>query len=138
MDAGDGRSLVECAWRGGAGCCGLAKRPPRFRKAIDSKCLTSGRSNLTDLTFDHVEAVRSLLNEGKSGKTIQLPGRLHVSREFNRLVIADTSEVAPEFNYDLPIPGSVRVPELGRVFRATCIAGPVMRQALPKDTRASL
>ena len=29
-----------------------------------------------------------------------------------------------EFEYDLPIPGTLRIPELGREFRATCLAGP--------------
>jgi tRNA(Ile)-lysidine synthase len=118
------------AWltaHGGEGLDVAALRsvPSGFARRLIRNALRREGRSLTDLTFDQVEAVRSLLNEGKSGKTIQLPGRLVVSREFNRLVIADTPEVAPEFNYDLPIPGSVRVPELGRVFRATCIAGPV-------------
>src|SRR5262245_48706319 len=42
-------------------------------------------SELIDVTFDHIEAVRGLLEEGKSGKSVQLPRGLVVRREFHRL-----------------------------------------------------
>jgi len=102
----------------------LKNIPPGFARRLIRNALRRKGQGLTDLTFDHVEAVRSLLNEGKSGKTIQLPGPLHVMREFNRLVLFEAGEAASEFNYELPIPGSIRVPELGRVFRASCLGKP--------------
>jgi tRNA(Ile)-lysidine synthase len=79
-------------------------------------------SDLTDVTFDHIEAARSLLEDGKSGKSVQLPKRLVVRREFHRLEFLEAGEAARDFVYELPIPGTLRVPELRRVFRATCVS----------------
>jgi tRNA(Ile)-lysidine synthetase-like protein len=76
--------------------------------------------------------VRSLLEEGKSGKVIQLPGGLIAAREFNRIVFRAEAPAVADFAYDLPIPGSVRVPEVGRVFRATCLEGSTNANTVPE------
>ena len=108
---------------GGAGLDVEAMR--RLPSAMVKRLIRDGLRrqgwNLTDITFDHVEAVRSLLEEGKSGKVIQLPGAVVAAREFNRIVFRAEAAAVADFAYDLPIPGSVRVPEVGRVFRATCL-----------------
>jgi tRNA(Ile)-lysidine synthetase-like protein len=75
-------------------------------------------SHLTDITFERIESVFQLLGDGRSGKTIQLQGKLIAEREFDKLVFRHIHEVEPEFLYDLPIPGTLHVPELGKVFRA--------------------
>lgn len=100
----------------------LRQAPPALaRRAIRTRLKQAG-SHLVDLTFDHVEAVRSLLEEGKSGKVIMLPGGIVAAREFDRLVFLDGDEQqAAEFDYELPIPGTVHIPELGRAFRAECV-----------------
>ena len=86
-------------------------------------------SDLTDVTFDHVEAVRGLLEDGKSGKRVELPSDHVVRREFDRLEFSDAALEVPEFAYELPIPGTLRIPELGRVFRATWVTGPLGTEA---------
>jgi tRNA(Ile)-lysidine synthase len=97
--------------------------PPALVRRLIRLGLRRAGSDLRDVTFDHIEAVRGLLEDGKSGKSIQLPKGLVARREFHRLEFSETSE-APEFVYELPIPGTLRVPELGRVFRATCVSDP--------------
>jgi tRNA(Ile)-lysidine synthase len=75
-------------------------------------------SELQDVSFDQIEGIRALLLEGKSGKFVQIPGGIEVARDFDLLVFR--RELAPPANYEyqLKIPGSVRIPELGKVFRA--------------------
>ncbi len=68
--------------------------PALARRLIRNALRRSG-STLTDVTFDHVEAVRSLADEGKSGKSISLPGGVRAAREFNRLVFSDDRRRCP-------------------------------------------
>jgi tRNA(Ile)-lysidine synthase len=136
------RELAQ-AWLdeyGGAGLDVEAMRrvPPALARRLIREALRRDGWSLTDLTFDHVEAVRGLLEEGKSGKTIQLPGAVVAAREFNRLIFRSPSETVAEFAYDLPIPGTVHVPELGRVFRAICLADVSEASALSESPARAL
>jgi len=70
------------------------------------------------VTFGHIESVRGLLVEGKSGKTIQIPGGLIAERAFDRLAFRKAGEPLNGFDYVLPIPGTTHIPELGKTFRA--------------------
>jgi tRNA(Ile)-lysidine synthase len=87
------------------------------RRAIRSVLRQVG-SELTDVTFAHIEGVRRLLAKGKSGKTVQIPGGLAAERSFDRLVIRKAVDPCKGFDYVLPIPGSTHIPELGKIFRA--------------------
>ena len=107
----------------GLDAAALREAHPALARRLIRNALRRSRSTLTDVTFEHVEAVRSLADEGKSGKSISLPGGVRAAREFDRLVFSTTDDVVREFDYDLPIPGTLRIPELGREFRATCFAG---------------
>ena len=78
-------------------------------------------SILRDVSFEQIEAVRGLLNPGKSGKTIEIPGRFRVVREFDRIVFRSETGAPASYNYELKIPGEVHIPELGKVFRAEII-----------------
>jgi tRNA(Ile)-lysidine synthetase-like protein len=86
--------------------------------------------DLKDLTFDHIESVRALLQKGKSGKKIPLPGGMGVTREFNRLIFLARESPVAEFDYELAIPGTIHIPELGRAFRATSFKMPADDVAL--------
>jgi tRNA(Ile)-lysidine synthase len=97
--------------------------PALARRVIRARLRQAG-SHLKDLTFDHVEAVRSLLHDGKSGKMIPLPGGLTAAREFDGLMFLKGEGMGAEFDYELPIPGTVRIPELGRLFRAEQVEKP--------------
>jgi tRNA(Ile)-lysidine synthase len=78
-------------------------------------------SNLQDLAFEHVEAVRGLIVQGKSGKKIQIPGGIEVAREFGNLVFRAAAEVVAEYEYQLQIPGRIHIPELRKEFRAEIV-----------------
>ena len=97
----------------------MRRAPAALSRRLIRESLRGKGSGLHNVTFEHVEAVRGLLDEGKSGKTIPLPGGIVATREFNRLVfLTRRSEDATEFNYDLPIPGMLRIPEAGCVVEA--------------------
>ncbi len=94
-----------------------------IRRVLRTSLLRAG-SNLQDVTFGHIEAIRGLLEEGKSGKVIEVPGGLQATREFERLVFGrGIVSSATEYEYRLEIPGNVVIPELGKVFTAEIIDG---------------
>jgi tRNA(Ile)-lysidine synthetase-like protein len=62
-----------------------------------------------------------LLDDGKSGKFVQLPGGIEVARDFDRLVFRHKVREVPDYEYELQIPGSVRISELGQLFRAEIV-----------------
>jgi len=95
--------------------------PPALARRVLRTRLRQAGSHLIDLTFDHVEAIRRLLDDGKSGKVIPLPGGIVAAREFDRLVFLNREEPAKAFDYTLPIPGTIHIPELGQTFRAECV-----------------
>jgi tRNA(Ile)-lysidine synthase len=123
-------SWLDTQGANGLDVASLEKCPPALERRLIRGALRRAGCDLRDLTFEHVESVRALLRPGKSGKTIPLPGGIRATREFNRLMLLTAESPAAEFNYELEIPGTVRVPELGRVFRATCLKVPAGAVAL--------
>jgi tRNA(Ile)-lysidine synthase len=99
----------------------LHTAPIALIRRVLRAALRKAGSELHDVSFDHIEVVRSLLEPGKSGKFIEIPGGMQVAREFNRLVFRPALEAAPEYEYRLKIPGHVHIPELRKVFRAEII-----------------
>ena len=92
------------------------------------------------LTSQHVNAILALASQGQSGKSLPLPGGVEVRREREALVFVASADstrkgskrkIAPrEFAYDVDLAGtepSVRVPQLGCVFRFTVIDWPEKR-----------
>jgi tRNA(Ile)-lysidine synthase len=92
--------------------------PAALARRVIRLGLRRAGSSLTDVTFDHVEAIRGLLEDGKSGKVIPLPGGIVAAREFDRLALLSEAPDVGDFDYELAIPGTVHIPELGRAFRA--------------------
>lgn len=82
------------------------------------------KGNLTDLTSRHIFAVMELL-EGQSGKKTNLPGRIEVRKEFGFLVFGRQEESAPFFEYRLEVPGSILVPEAGKLVRIEVMEEPI-------------
>jgi len=104
------------------------------RRAIRGLLRHAG-SDLLDITFDRIEAIRELLDSGKSGKTVQIPGRFVAERSFDRLILRQSENEATEFDYVLPIPGAVHIPELGKTFRAGVSAGTIVPHASDNKER---
>jgi tRNA(Ile)-lysidine synthase len=90
----------------------------RVLRAALSRC----GSTLRDVSFDQIEAVRGLLEPGKSGKAVEIPGGMEVAREFDRLVFRRKAIPESAYDYELQIPGSVFIPEVGKLFRADFVA----------------
>jgi tRNA(Ile)-lysidine synthase len=99
----------------------LRAEPVGLVRRLIREALRRAGSDLRDVTFDHVESVRGLLETGKSGKFVQIPGELQVFREFDNLVFRKPLVPAAEYEYQLQIPGEVHIPELGKIFRAEII-----------------
>jgi tRNA(Ile)-lysidine synthase len=76
---------------------------------------------LCDVTFDHIENARRLLQPNQSGKVAEFPGGLAISRSFERFVIENARQRVVEFDYELQIPGEIHIPELSRRFRAMVV-----------------
>src|SRR5262249_28721407 len=68
-----------------------------------------------------IEGVRALLEDGKSGKVVEIPGGMEVAREFDRLAFRRKLTVPLNYEYELKIPGSVHIPEVRKVFTARMI-----------------
>jgi len=90
------------------------------RKVLRSGLRMAG-SELRDVSFDHIESIRTFLEQGKSGKFVEIPGGLQVAREFDRLVFRQKLPSAAQYEYQLKIPGQVHIPELGKIFRAEIV-----------------
>jgi tRNA(Ile)-lysidine synthase len=99
----------------------LASAPVALIRKVLRGALRRAGSNLHDVSFDHMETARRLLEPGKSGKFVEIPGGLQVAREFNRLVFRGGVPAVNEYEYQLQIPGHVHIPELGKVFRAEIV-----------------
>ena len=100
----------------------LASRHVALVRRILRAALRSAGSDLRDIGFDHLEQVRHLLGEGKSGKVIELPGSIHVERSFDTLLFRSADfRKEVEYAYELPIPGRVQIPEAGLAFEARII-----------------
>jgi len=99
----------------------LAAEPIGLVRRIIREAIRRAGSDLRDVSFEHIEAARGLLEPGKSGKMVQIPGGTQVDREFNDLVFRHAAGPASEYEYRLQIPGEVHIPELGKTFRAEVI-----------------
>jgi tRNA(Ile)-lysidine synthase len=99
----------------------LASAPLGLVRRVIREALRNAGSELHDVTFDHIESIRSLLGPQKSGKLVQVPGGMQAAREFDRLVFRQTKVLPLNYDYQLDIPGSVHIPELGKTFRAEIV-----------------
>jgi len=102
---------------------GLNSEPTALVRRILRASLKQAGSHLLDTGFDHLEQIRSLLESGKSGRVIELPGSIRVERNFDTLVFLPAETEFPDYEYELPIPGRVHIREIGADFEAR-IASP--------------
>jgi tRNA(Ile)-lysidine synthase len=104
-------------------CRTLEAAGPGLARRVLRTVLRRGGSFLQDVSFDHIEAVRSLLNGPKSGKFVEIPGGWIAVREFDHLVIRRSGNPVADYEYELQIPGNVHIPELRKAFRAEILEG---------------
>ncbi|HEX4999684.1 MAG TPA: tRNA lysidine(34) synthetase TilS [Terriglobia bacterium] len=96
----------------------LAAAPFALARRVIRESIRKVSGPLTGVRFGHIEAVLDLAAEGKSGKTAEIHGGAIARREFEWIVFSRRAEPVADFAYDLPVPGSVRAPALGKRFRA--------------------
>ena len=102
----------------------LAGLNPVLQREIVRLALGRVKGNLTDLTSRHIFALMELL-EGQSGKKTDLPGRIEARNEFGFLVFGRQEESTPFFEHRLEIPGSILVPEAGKMVKVEFLRYPV-------------
>src|SRR5262245_34267883 len=110
----------------------LHAAPVGFVRRVLRSALRRAGSTLTDVSFDQIEDLRALLKDGKSGKVVELPGGIEVARDFKQIVIRYKRAKPADYEYKLKIPGSVHIPELGKVFSAEFVAAEACETTGPK------
>jgi tRNA(Ile)-lysidine synthase len=115
-----GRSATGAASQTLALDLGLLRTLPQ---AIQRMVLHHAATQLgVALEFKHIQQLTRLAEFGKA-KNLSLPGGLlaHVGLRELRLTL-EPEEAPANYRYLLPIPGEVRVPELGKTIRAVVIS----------------
>ena len=74
------------------------------------------------LEFKHVQQLTGLIQRPQSVRKVSLPGNLQAECSLRELRFSLKETEAPrDYDYQLPIPGEVHIPELGRTLRAQVI-----------------
>jgi tRNA(Ile)-lysidine synthase len=94
---GGGVSLAADAMRG---------LHPALCRRVLRQAVAAAKGDLRRITFDHVTAIRALLDHAKPGARLDLPGGLQAARESGALVIRKPSAVPREapFSYKVSKP----------------------------------
>lgn len=103
-------------------CMALATEPVALQRRVIRTALKRAGSTLEDVSFDRIESARQLLQSGKSGKTIEMPGGFKVVRSFENLIVYASPVEIQDFEYRLQIPGEIHIPEAGTVFRCEILS----------------
>ena len=75
------------------------------------------------LEFKHIQQLTAIIEQGKPGKNMALPGGLVANRTLREIQFSRNAEEPYEnYCYSLPIPGEVAVPELGSTIYARLIS----------------
>jgi tRNA(Ile)-lysidine synthetase-like protein len=89
------------------------------RQVIRATALRLGVS----LEFKHIQQLTALVEAGKPGTKVVLPGDITADRTVREIQFSRNRQESPKsYAYSLPIPGEVAVPELGSTFRARVIS----------------
>ncbi len=89
--------------------------PVRFRCLRSAVQLVQG--HLRRVSLSHIWAIQGLLEGTEPNKTLSLPQGLTVTRAYNVLSLTLSREEATSFEYSVPGPGYVEIPEIGRGMR---------------------
>lgn len=90
----------------------LETQPPILQKEVVREAIRQCKGSLRDVSLQHVEEAIALARGG-SGKQLHLPGQVRAQKEFQQLRFS-TAPSPALFSYPLPVPGEVRVPEVGK------------------------
>jgi tRNA(Ile)-lysidine synthase len=119
--------LLTSAWRAGSKATGGTIRIAvlaDFPLALQRRLVRAAAESLgLRLEFRHVEEILSLA--GKQSKSAALPDGWTVSlhRGELRFAIAAASAGSPDYEFCLPLPGAIEVPQIGSRFEAVLVSG---------------
>jgi len=100
----------------------LGTQPKAFVRRVLRESLRRTGSRLDAVGFDHIEEALNLLLPGQSGKLVEIPGGIVVERSFDQLIVRPSALPTPDYDYELRIPGTVMIREIGRTITAQIIA----------------
>lgn len=89
---------------------------PAIARRVIMRMITDAKGSSADSVSGSVEDVLALCRKHRSGKRLNLPGRVTAAIEYDRLVIT-CSEAVPEFAYALREGENVIIREIGRAVR---------------------
>jgi tRNA(Ile)-lysidine synthase len=92
----------------------LRRLHPALAGEVVRQALAAARGSLRRITAAHLAGILDLTRPGRSGRRLELPGGSEVRRELDDLLILGRrAPASPTFQYALPVPGVVAVPEAG-------------------------
>jgi tRNA(Ile)-lysidine synthase len=94
----------------------LRNMPPALARRVLRQMLPEVGGRRAGLTHRHIEVVYHFALESQSGKRLQLPRGLAARIEFDWLILSSqaSNERAPEFVYNVVVPSTISVAEIGR------------------------
>jgi tRNA(Ile)-lysidine synthase len=106
----------------------LREQPLALRRRLMRLVVVELASNEVDLEARHISQLDALLDGGRTGKSLNLPGGLRAALEYNALTITSSSvnmqQASTPREYYLPAPGCVEAPEIGWRVRAWLVETP--------------
>lgn len=96
-----------------------------------------GEQSAIPLAFHHIEALIALAHQGKKGKQVQLPRNWKGACTFRELQLQPAQhDASPDYEFQLRLPGEVRIPAAGSVIRAKVVN--IGKRAVPEYNPALL
>jgi tRNA(Ile)-lysidine synthase len=92
--------------------------PASTGRRVLRQMIAGARGHLRGVTHSHIEALRRLAVEGRSGRSLVLPHGLVARKEFDWLIVGVPEREAARngYSYAVDVPGEIRVPEVGSIF----------------------
>jgi tRNA(Ile)-lysidine synthase len=99
----------------GLTCAPFANLHPALQRRVLRAAIGKLKGDELDIELERIEALVELVVSGRTGATVELPGGLRAERTYGEVVIAAMPVAAPDLAAEvtLPVPGEVRIPELG-------------------------
>jgi tRNA(Ile)-lysidine synthase len=109
------RAVARRVLRWALGAAAHGRREPANSR---SGCIKAGKAAPPRGEFEEIERLLRLVNEGRSGSSVQLAGKLLASREYSRLVVqqAGSTRASQGYSRSFRVPATVEVPEIGSTF----------------------
>ncbi len=127
--AGEAFAGTCLARAGGGVALGLAElqgMPVAISRRVLRKAWEATTGSPRGLSFQHVEAVLDLINSGRTGARVILPGQVVAARSYSTLELMKEQErrKTPYYIYPLHAPGATFIPEIGCTIHASMLPLP--------------